>query len=303
MSILVTGAAGFIGVRLVQQLDALGYHVIVFDRNTRPTYVELSENVTWIVKDIALEGIQSGDINGVDTVIHLAGSTLGAGEDEYNFLMANEATTIRLLQACAKQVDKLIFASSQVVYGDINHTAVSEDFELKSTGSAYACSKVNSESWLQWFHKKHGGTYLAFRFSGFIEGGGIIDYIIDRALRNEPIELYSKGVIHRDYLSISQGVDVLLAALNFTGSKKYTPINIGSGYIISASELAELICNEADSLSEIVLSNKSAPQGDFVFDISRAKELFDFTPEYLPKAVKKYVQYKKVSYLKGNPSA
>lgn len=300
---MVTGAAGFIGIRLVQRLDTLGYCVIAIDRNTRPKYINLSENVTWVVQDIARDGLQLSDINDVDTVIHLAGATIGAGEDEWHFLMVNEATTVRLLQACANQVNKLIFASSQVVYGDVNHTAVTENFELQSTGSAYACSKLNSESWLRWFQKKYGGTYLSLRFSGFIEGGGIIDYIIDRALRNEPIELFSQGIIRRDYLSVEQGVEVLLASLNYTGRTNYTPVNIGSGYIISTCELAKLICDEASSSSKIILSNKPAPQGDFVFDIRRAKELFKFCPDDLPSTVKAYVQIKKASFVKGEANA
>ena len=303
MNILVTGAAGFIGIRLVQRLDALGYRVIAIDRNIKPKYINLSENVTWIVQDIVQDGLQLSDINGIDTVIHLAGATLGIGEDEWRFLIANEATTVRLLQTCAKQIDKFIFASSQVVYGDINHTSVTEEFELQSTGSAYACSKLNSESWLRWFQKKHGGIYFSLRFSGFIEGGGIIDYIIDRALREESIELFSKGTIRRDYLSVDQGIEVLLASLKYSGSINYTPVNIGSGYILNTFELAKLICDEAGSSSEIILSNKPAPQRDFVFDIKRAKELFEFSPNDLPSAIKDYVQIKKTIFMKDEENA
>ena len=303
MRVLVTGAAGFLGSRLVERLAATDHDITAIDRCPIPGQFLSSESIAWIEKDIAHDGIDLHEIAGIDTVFHLAGATLGAGQDEWRFLMANEATTVRLLQACAEHAKKFIFASSQVVYGDINHTAVTEDFPLQGVGSAYACSKLNSENWLRCFQKKHGGLYMALRFSGFVEGGGAIDYIIDRALRNEPVELFSRGTVHRDYLPVEKGVEALLAALRYEGAAGFEAFNIGSGQAITSFELAKLICAEMGSSSEIIRSPLPAPQGDFVFDIRKATQCLKFNPEDLPEAVRHYLHRRKATFERGMPDA
>lgn len=303
MRVLVTGAAGFLGSRLVERLATMGHDITAIGRGPIPDQFISSKSVVWIKRDIAHDGLDPDEIAGIDTVFHLAGATLGAGHDEWHFLMANEATTVRLLQACAKHVKKFIFASSQVVYGDVNHTAVTEDFPLQGVGSAYACSKLNSENWLRCFQKKHGGLYMALRFSGFVEGGGAIDYIIDQALRNKPVELFSRGTVHRDYLPVEEGVEAFLAALRYEGVAGFETFNIGSGQAITSFELAKLICTEMGSSSEIILSPLPAPQSNFVFDIRKASQCLEFNPEDLLKAVRDYLHRKKATFERGGRDA
>lgn len=303
MKVLITGAAGFLGSRLVERLVADGCRVMAIGRCPAPDQFVTNKNVEWVDRDIAQDGLDSEEIADIDTVFHLAGVTLGAGQDEWRFLMANEATAVRLLQACAKQTKKIIFASSQVVYGDANHTAITEAFPLHGVGSAYACSKLNSENWLRWFHKKHGGEYVSLRLCGFIEGGGAIDYMIDRALRNEPIELFSYGKIHRDYLPVEKGVEAFMAAFHYRGEAGFDTFNIGSGQPMASHELAKLICTEANSSSEIVLSSRPAPQGDFVFDIRKAVQHLGFNPGELPTAILSYLHQKKSAFERGGQGA
>lgn len=299
MAVLVTGAAGFLGSKLVERLASTGHEVRAIGRCPVPDQFVSSKSVVWIEKDIAQDGLDPDEIFGIDTVFHLAGATLGAGQDELHFLRTNEATSVRLLQSCAKYVKKFIIASSQVVYGDANHTAVTEDFPLQGVGSAYACSKLNCENWLRWFQKKYGGLYVALRLSGFVEGGGAIDYIIDRALRNEPIELFSRGAVRRDYLPVEKGIEAFLAASRYEGAADFMPFNIGSGQAISSFELAKLICVEAGSSSEIILSSRPAPQEDFVFDIRKATQCLGFNPGDLPEAVRAYLHRKKAAFESG----
>jgi len=293
MTVLVTGAAGFLGIRLVTELLANSCEVIATDRCPLPDQLSSDKRITWIERDIAKDGMVADEICSVDTVFHLAGATLGAGQDELLFLEANEMTTVKLLQACAEHVKKVIFASSQVVYGDVNHTAVTEKFSVCGLGSAYACSKFNSENWLKWFQKKYGGIYISLRYCGFIEGGGIIDYMLDQALNNKAIEVYSKGSVVRDYLPVEKGIAAFMLAYNGKLSFGFEAFNIGSGQLIRTSEMAALICTEANSQSEIIFSSIPAPQTDFVFCIDKAKSQLGFEPGSLSNAIRDYVQLKK----------
>ena len=292
MAVFVSGASGFIGSRLVERLATEGQDVVALARSSPPAVLASNPRIRWIIRDIAEDGLDFDGLPEVEAVVHLAGATLGAGSGESLFLRANEHTTVRLLQALADRTDRFIFASSQVVYGDANHLAVTEDFPTQSDGSAYACSKLNSENWLRWFQKRHEGQYIVMRFSGFIEGGGIVDYLIDQAFSGEPIELFSKGRVHRDYLPVDDAIDAIVAALNYSGYPGFLPVNIGSGQTVSAHKLAMTICTELRASSQIKLLNKPSPQGDFVFCIDRARQLFNFQPSDLIDAVRQYAKHR-----------
>jgi nucleoside-diphosphate-sugar epimerase len=301
VKVLVTGAAGFLGGHLVRKLVALGHTVMAMGRCPIPGQFESMENLVWIDRDIAADGISPDEIASVDAVFHLAAVT--SGTDEWRYLMANEATTVRLLQACATNHPKIIFASSQMVYGDVKHTAVSEDFSLQSSGSAYACSKINGENWLRFFQEEFGGLYVILRLTGFIEGGGMVDYIINRGLRNEPVELFSRGVVQRDYLSVEKAVEAFISVLHYEKSAGFELFNIGSGQAVTSYDLAKLIFTELDSTSEVVLSSYPALKRDFVFDIKKAVKCLNFDPGDLQESVRRYASKKKVAFERNDRSA
>lgn len=302
VAILISGAAGFLGCRLLERLVADGRDVIAIARSPVPECWANKPNVHWLIQDIARDGVDLSGQPEIESVVHLAGATLGAGKDENLFLQANEQTTVRLLQSLANVTDRFVFASSQVVYGDARRLNVTEEFPLQPDGSAYACSKLNSENWMRWFQKKHGGQYLALRFCGFVDGGGLVDYIIDRALTGEPIELYSQGAVRRDYLPSSEGIDALVAALDYSGEPDFVPVNIGSGQAVSALEMATAIQAELQASSQITLRDTPSPQGDFVFCIDKAKQLLGFQPGRLIEAVRLYAKHRQDQLRKKNAS-
>jgi UDP-glucose 4-epimerase len=299
--VLVTGAAGFLGGHLVRKLVTLGHSVMAMGRCPIPGQFESMENLEWIDRDIAVDGIKPDEIARVDAVFHLAAAK--SGTDEWRYLMANEATTVRLLQACAKTAKKIIFASSQMVYGDVNHTAVSEDFSLQNSDLAYACSKLNSENWLRFFQKEFGGLYVTLRLTGFIEGGGIVDYIIDRALRNESVELFSNGEVCRDYLSVEKGVEAFISALHYEKNEGFELFNIGSGQVVKSHDLARSIVAELNSSSKLILTPCPVLKRNFVFDIKKAVKCLNFNPGDLQESVRRYASQKKAVFERNDRSA
>lgn len=299
MKVLVAGATGFLGSRLVTRLVANGAEVIALARSPISEELMATPKLQWIIGDIAKQGVHIGMLTNLDAVVHVAGATLGAGKDEFLHLQANELVTVRLLQEVASRTRRFIYASSQVVYGDPRHLSVTEDFPLLPYRSAYACSKINSENWLRWFHGKYGGQYLALRFCGFIEGGGLIDSLITRMLTGDQVELHSHGIVRRDYLPVDEAIDVLVSALDYSGMG-YLPVNIGSGQAVSTHELANLISAELTSSSRILLSEKTAVQGDFVLCIDRARKMFNFSPSSMTSAVRNYARWRLEEYKRLN---
>jgi len=289
LRVLVTGASGFIGSRLVEKLLDLGHQVLAISRSPVPKRFSFNKDVQWIMKDIVREKIDEIDINDIDTVYHLAGATLGAEEDEYGYLLSNEATTVRLLRLCAGRVAKIIIASSQVVYGDIDSTKVTENCATENIGSAYACSKINTENWAQFYQKHYGGQYIVLRFCGFVEGGGVIKYMAERAFNDEAIELYSNGEVIRDYISIEKGIEALINANDGASNNEFEIYNIGSGQSLTALDLATLVCEQTDSKSKITLLSKPAPQRNIVLNIDKAAKFLHFIPGDLREMVRNYV--------------
>lgn len=291
MKVLITGAGGFLGSHLVARFLAEGYTVTGIGRSPAPSSLANHPDLTWIIRDLSREGILAQEIEGVSTVFHLAGVTLRTNKDERVFFSSNEGTTIQLLRGCAGRVKMIVHASSQVVYGHANHLNVTENFPISGFDSAYGCSKVNAENWLRWYHHESGGVYIVLRLTGFIECGGLIDYLIDRAIENKPIELFSRGSICRDYLDIEDGINAFAAA-SLIHNEGFWVFNIGSGQAIKTKELAEIVCDEIGSASKIILIDKPAYRSNFVFDISRARAMLGFSPRPLEKTVRSYARSK-----------
>ena len=300
MTILVSGASGFLGKQLLLRLLTMDKEVIALDINAPDDEIYQNPNITWILSDIAKDGIGKNELPKLEAVIHLAGATLGAGNNECLFINTNELTTVRLMQATANLCDKFIMASSQVVYGDVNNFSVSEEYPIFPNVSPYACSKVNAENWMRWFYERYGGTFIILRLCGFIDGKGLVDYLIDCAINGDAIKLFSKGKICRDYLPSSNGIDAIIRSLECQKENDFFPINIGSGQSLSSSDLALIVCRELNSNSEIIYSDESGPQGNFIFSIKKARELLNFTPDNLVEAIKLYARKKKRQSIGGN---
>ena len=290
MTILVSGASGFLGKKLITELSTKNNKILAIYRSDIDESFLNLPNIEWLNFDLSKGNINLNSLPKINTVVHLAGATLGAGTNENTFFESNEMTTFNLLSQLSEKCRNFIYASSQVIYGDICNLKVNEGFQVDVTESAYACSKVNSENWLKWFQGKTKGNYLSLRFCGFIDGGGLIDYVISNALQDKEIKLFSNGNIIRDYISSSDGIDAIIKSIQYIDSieNKYIPINIGSGQPLSALNISNLIVETLNSKSNIVTLTQKGPQGDLILDISRARELINYEPLILENEIKNY---------------
>jgi nucleoside-diphosphate-sugar epimerase len=292
MAILVTGALGFLGSRLVERLAKDGQDVIAIVRKAPSNSSCLKSNIQWIERDIIQDDLNLSWLPRIDAVVHMAGTKDCSKDSVTPFFVGNEQCSVNLLEEVSKKTDLFILASSQMVYGNTKHLAVTEDFALRPQDSTYGCSKINSENWMRLFQSRNGGRYLALRFCGFIDGGGFVDYLIDQALYKKNIQLYGQGKVRRDYLSSVDGVEALVKAINFSGAEGFMPINVGSGQLFSSLQLAELVCDELNSEIRIDFNDAPPPKDDFVFCINRARELLNFKPSNLSDAVRQYSKYR-----------
>ncbi len=168
-TILVTGALGHIGSRLVREFSpALVGRVIMLDNLSTQRYASLFDLPRTIDYAFYEDDIRTADLNthlaGVDVVVHLAAitdapSSKDTPEETFD---VNLKGTIRLAEACRANGIPLLFPSTTSVYGTQAELVDETSSELKPQ-SPYADSKLQAEKYLQ-SQKQAGLKFVICRF-------------------------------------------------------------------------------------------------------------------------------------------
>ena len=254
--ILITGATGHIGKNLIPALLKKKYKLLCVYNKKLPLIKK--RNIKWIKCDLKNSKIPLKKNEKLFCTIHLCGVTSGSNVSDSEFFHINEQTLINSLESVKEKTKRFIFISSQAVYGSPNSKTVDENYKLQPKFSSYSLSKINCEKWIEYYQNKYNGMYFSLRFTGFIGGGGNIDYIINNAKNNKDIILFSKGNVCRDYISFEYGNEIIINILKQKFKDKYFYFNVSSGKVIKSYDIAKIVCSEFNSKSKIILSNKEA---------------------------------------------
>ncbi|CAD5989330.1 NAD(P)-dependent oxidoreductase [Agreia sp. COWG] len=123
-NLLVTGGAGFIGSEIVRQALDAGYAVRILDSlraDVHGSPPELDPRAEFVLGDVRDDETVTHALRGIDAVCHQAGK-VGLGVDFFDapdYVSSNELGTAVLLAAMTRAgIDRMVFASSMVVYGE-----------------------------------------------------------------------------------------------------------------------------------------------------------------------------------------
>lgn len=143
MKVLVTGATGYIGSRLLHTLQTAGHDVKVLVRNHSDSFEGVEQEVGNLAIPDSLENVTQG----VEVVFHLGG---GMRPSDGDVTVVNVDGTMRLMQdAINHDVRRFIYLSAAIVYGDIITPPASEENLCNPLpGHAYAVSKLQAEQQL-----------------------------------------------------------------------------------------------------------------------------------------------------------
>jgi len=270
--ILVSGATGFVGGAVVAQLLNKGHDVLSISRTGKSIQGEHHLNVDLSkLEDYSVLKEFAGDITGV---IHLAGKVeislvrnpldsslcpIPGDEDACSIYQNNFIATVNLAKFCTDhKIDKFIFASSQAVYGLPECNPVTEASQCKPL-EHYAMSKLFCEDFLR-LQSFKGLNTAVLRFPGvFGEGreSGIVVNLINSALRNGIIEVYSDYPLPFDVIHVDDVAGAFIRALN-RPMNGFDVFNIATGEPCSLGLLASDIASIIDG-SRVLNNTKNQP--------------------------------------------
>jgi len=151
--IIVTGATGLIGRKLVNALIQRGDNVVVFSRSVNKAKSILPNPVEIVEWDYLKPELWKSKLENSDAVVHLAGINLFAKRWNDNFkkevIRSREVSTRNLVQAiksCSNKPEVFISASGVGYYGDSGDYLLSEDSQAGNDFLANVCKVWESES-------------------------------------------------------------------------------------------------------------------------------------------------------------
>lgn len=234
MTVLVTGAAGFIGFSVARALLARGESVVGFD-NFDPYYdvrlkearaAELSKHrgFRMVRDDIAADGAFAAAISdpAVDRVVHLAAQA-GVRYSITNpdvYIRTNVVGQFNVIEACRRRggIRHLVYASSSSVYGGNDKLPFAVEDKIDRPVSLYAATKAANELVAHCYSHLYGLPATGLRFFTVYGPWGRPDmalWIFTKSiLAGTPIPVFNQGKMRRDFTYIDDIVAGVLAALD-----------------------------------------------------------------------------------------
>lgn len=222
MKILVTGAAGFIGSKLMCSLSKRGDEVIGVDNfndyyDVRLKYARVREfGLDVLNLDIAdkpaLDSLFARER--FDKVVNLAAQAgvRSSITHPYDYLNGNLLGFLNILEACRNNnVKHLIYASSSSIYGLNSKVPYSETDKVDTPVSLYAATKRSNELMAHAYCKLYGISMTGLRYFTVYGPWGRPDMapmLFASAIRKgEPIKVFNNGDLIRDFTYIDDIVD------------------------------------------------------------------------------------------------
>ncbi|MCK4332526.1 MAG: NAD(P)-dependent oxidoreductase [Thermoplasmatales archaeon] len=274
MRVLVTGATGFIGSKLVEHISKDN---VVYCIARSESKIFQSDNVNWIIQDLSKELNNSILPKKLDAIIHLAQSKhyRNFPEKALDIFLVNDYSTVQLLDYGRRiGIKSFVFASSGSVYARKGGSFL-EDDPLNPT-TFYPNSKLISEYLVSSYSNFFSTTILRY-FSVYGEGqkNMLIPNLINSVKEGRPIIIYNEEGIKLTPTYIDDAVRATASAISIQENET---INVAGGEVISILKLSEIIGEVLGK--KPVYEYKTDPNAmDFVANIDKMKSVLGVVPE------------------------
>jgi len=247
--ILVTGAGGFIGSRLLTCLDQSKFDIYGLDRHGLPEHVD-----SMVKKFYPVDISRPFTLNeSYDCVIHLSALNVThvdkADYDSYD--RVNVKGTENLIKAA--KTKRLVFMSTAKVYKLISGSVAEQSEVLPING--YEKSKFQAERVIERLCPP--GTFVILRAANVVGPGqalkAVVPVIIDRALKNLSIDIYAPRNTRLHLLYVDDLIDALIAIIE--KKEIHGIFNLAGNESIALEDLVKRVIIQTKSCSDVKYSN------------------------------------------------
>ena len=298
MTLLVTGAAGFIGAYTCRALRARGEAVVGLDSYNDYYDPQLKrDRVAALCPDVDIRALDLTDRDGLaalfdevqpERVVHLAAQ---AGvryslTNPHSYVDSNLIGFVNMLELCRHRgVQHLVYASSSSVYGDSATPPFSEDQRVDQPRSLYAATKAANELMAHTYAHLYGLHATGLRFFTVYGPWGRPDMaplLFSRAvLAGRPIDVFNHGKMRRDFTFVDDIVAGVLGALDHPSQDDppHRVFNLGNHTPVELEHFISVIETAAGRPAQKVY--KPMQPGDMIetmADTHRAHAAFGFEP-------------------------
>jgi len=326
--VIVFGAAGFIGTYLIDELVRQNYQIMASDINDIGEIYYKENNIPYISVDIT----KKNDFEKIpkikyDVVIHLAAvQPANVSAKNYNpidYINVNVIGTLNILEFCRLNgVGKIIYASShrntQGLW--IKKRAIREedgrDHKYSGEYAMFSISESCAQDCIEYYQAQYGLRGIKFRLPPvygygphteiFKNGEPVVtgfQTFIERAIACKPLKMWGDSNVGRDIIYVKDVVSAFIKAMN--NDKVHGLFNIASGKYLTLREqvetTAKIFWGDNTKPKIVKLPEKQHCMDSFLYDISKAKQQLDWSPQYnfeeMLLDIKKEMKSKKFEYL------
>lgn len=297
-TVLVTGADGFIGSHLVEQLVRKGYKVralCVYNSmgswgNLENCSQEILNSVEVVLGDVRNAHGMFQLVKGCDMVFHLAAliAIPYSYQSPGSYVETNINGTLNILQAAREHgLEKVIQTSTSEVYGTARFVPITEDHPLQGQ-SPYAATKIGADQLALSFYNSFGTPVTIVRpfntYGPRQSARAVIPATIVQIA--DGIKSLKLGALHptRDFNYVLDTVSGFIAAAESDKSNGKV-FNIGSNFEISIGDTVRMIAEVMNADVQIECdSSRLRPEKSEVerlwADNTRAREILGWAPEF-----------------------
>jgi len=291
---LITGGAGFIGSHIAEMLVADGQRVRIYDNLASGHEHNLAAfrgDVEFIEADIRDTAALAQAMRGVDYVFHEA-AMVSVFESVEKPALCHEINLTGTLGVCQAAKDagvkRLVMAGTAATYGN-NPTLPKREDMMPEPESPYGLTKVAGEYYLQTFAKLYGLETAILRYFNVYGPrqdpssmySGVISKFTDLVRAGQTPTIFGDGLQTRDFVFVKDIARANILAMRSSKVGHGEVCNIGTGRRVSLLDLLAAMSKIVDR--DLSPQFKDARAGDVqhsVADISRARELLDYAPQY-----------------------
>lgn len=250
MNILILGANGFFGSYLSKELSLTNHNVYLYDRGCSNIETLVNNKNVFFTKGNfnKLEYLEIL-IKKCDCIIHLISTTnpKSALQNIFYDVDTNLISTLKLLELLpVGHIKRFIFASSGgTVYGPSKPSLITEQHPTNPI-TPYGICKLSIERYIHFYSLSKKFNFSILRISNLYGvgqksnvGQGVISTFIDSALNNKNIEIWGNGESVRDYIYVTDAVQLLLKTIEESGANRI--LNLSSSVGTSVNGIIDII--------------------------------------------------------------